>query len=404
MSEATLTMLVETTQIYESFDYFHVDQFLSKKQRELRLRVREYVEQVVKPNINPYWDRAEFPYEIAMGLRDLGIVGGIIRGHGSAGLDALEAGLVMYELARGDGSIATFFGVQSGLAMTSIGLLGNDDQRARWLPGLARLEKIGAFGLTEPLVGSNASAITTTATRDGNGYRLHGAKRWIGNASLSDVLIIWARDEDGKLGGFVVEGAKDGVEGLSITDLQGKMGKRALLNADVVLDGVYVPAENRLAKVSSVKDTYKVLMFGRNGIGWECAGTAVGAFEVALKYAKERQQFGKPIASFQLVQQKLVEMATEITTMQLMCFQATSLMATNQLDEGKVSMLKYHNAKKARYVTQLAREVLGGNGILIENQIARLMTDAEISYIYEGTNEINLLLIGRDLTGINAIQ
>ncbi len=397
-------MFTESTQTYESFDYFHVDQFLSKKQRELRLRVREYVEQVVKPNINPYWDRAEFPYEIAMGLRDLGIVGGIIRGHGSAGLDALEAGLVMYELARGDGSISTFFGVQSGLAMTCIGLLGNDDQRARWLPGLARLEKIGAFGLTEPLVGSNASAITTTATRDGDGYRLHGAKRWIGNASLSDVLIIWARDEDGKLGGFIVEGAKDGVEGLSITDIQGKMGKRALLNADIVMDGVYVPSENRLAKVSSVKDTYKVLMFGRNGIGWECAGTAVGAFEVALKYAQEREQFGKPIASYQLIQQKLVEMATEITTMQLMCFQATSLMATNQLDEGRVSMLKYHNAKKARYVTQLAREVLGGNGILIENQIARLMTDAEISYIYEGTNEVNLLLVGRDLTGINAIQ
>ena len=145
-------------------------------------------------------------------------------------------------------------------------------------------------------------------------------------------------------------------------------------------------------------------MFGRSGIGWECAGTAVGAFEVALKYAQEREQFGKPIASYQLIQQKLVEMATEITAMQLMCFQATSLMATNQLDEGKVSMLKYHNAKKARYVTQLAREVLGGNGILIENQIARLMTDAEISYIYEGTNEINLLLVGRDLTGISAIQ
>lgn len=393
-----------TLTTYDSFDYFHVDQFLSKKQRAVRLRVREYVEQVVKPNINPYWDRAEFPRDIAMGLRDLGIVGGIIRGNGSAGLDALEAGLVMYELARGDGSISTFFGVQSGLAMTSIGLLGNDDQRARWLPDMARLEKIGAFGLTEPLVGSNASAMTTTATRDGNGYRLHGAKRWIGNASLSDVLIIWARDEDGKLGGFVVEGAKDGVDGLSITDIVGKMGKRALLNADVVMDGVYVPSENRLAKVSSVKDTYKVLMFGRSGIGWECAGTAVGAFEVALKYAQEREQFGKPIASYQLIQQKLVEMATEITAMQLMCFQATSLMATNQLDEGKVSMLKYHNAKKARYVTQLAREVLGGNGILIENQIARLMTDAEISYIYEGTNEINLLLVGRDLTGISAIQ
>ncbi|MFZ4814299.1 MAG: acyl-CoA dehydrogenase family protein [Phototrophicaceae bacterium] len=397
-------MLNEIEKVYAGFDLFKLDNFLTDSQRALRDRVRTYVNEVVRPKITPYWERAEFPWEIVMPMTELGIMGGLIRGWGSAGLDPLEVGLVTYEIAKGDGSVGTFFGVQSGLAMTSIGLLGSDEQRERWLPGLAKLEKIGAFGLTEPNVGSNARGIETMATLDGDHYVLNGAKRWIGNASMSDVLIIWARDEDGKLGAFVVEGAKDGVEGLTIEDIPYKIGKRAILNGDIKLENVRVPKENRLVKVSSFKDASTVLMMGRTGVAWEAAGAAAGAYELALQYTLEREQFGKPIASYQLIQQKLVEMATEVTAMQLICFQVAQLVGSRQIDEGIASMAKYNNARKARYVTQLAREVMGGNGLLADRHVARLMTDAEVIYTYEGTNEMNLLIVGRTLTGINAIS
>ncbi len=384
------------------FDFLKLDTFLSDTQRATRDRVRAYVQNTVLPNINPYWDKAEFPRDLVMPLRDLGIVGGVIRGFDSAGLDPLEMGLTMFELAKGDGSVSTFYGVHSGLAMGSVGLLGSNEQRERWLPAMARLEKIGAFGLTEPNRGSDAVSIESTARKDGDYYILNGAKRWIGNASIADLLIIYARDENGEFGGFVIEDPKT-VEGLTITDITGKIGKRAVLNADIKLENVRVPAENRLAKTRSFRDVGKVLFLGRFGVAWEAAGVATGAFEFALEYAKQREQFGKPIAANQLIQHKLVEMATEVSLMQLLCLQLTQLMAAEQLTEGIASMAKYNNARKARYVTQLARETLGGNGILIENHIARLMLDAEIIYTYEGTNEINLLLVGRELTGINAI-
>lgn len=391
-----------TTFTYQGFDFFKLDTFITDQQRALRQRVQDFVQHRVLPNINPYWDKAEFPRDIAMGLKDLGIIGGLIRGYGSAGLDPLEMGLVMYELSKGDGSVCTFFGVHSGLAMGSIGLLGSDEQRERWLPAMSKLEKIGAFGLTEPTQGSDAVNIKTTARKDGSHYILNGAKRWIGNASIADLLIIWGRDEDGAFGGWVIEDPKQ-VEGLEIVDLTGKIGKRAVLNADIRLTNVRVPAANRLAKPRSFKDTAKVLGLGRYGVAWEAAGVAAGAFELALEYAKAREQFGKPIAANQLIQQKLVEMATEVSAMQLMCFQLAQLLGSGQLNEGISSMAKYNNARKARYVTQLAREIMGGNGILIENHVARLMLDAEIIYTYEGTNEINLLIVGRELTGISAI-
>jgi glutaryl-CoA dehydrogenase len=386
---------------YLGVDYYDMDIRLTEKQRATRDRVRTFVNEEVLPTINDYWDRAEFPHDLAMKVRDLGIIGGPIPTHGGAGLDFVEMGLVMYELAKGDGSIATFYGVHSGLAVGSIGLLGSEAQKDRWLPEMMRLEKIGAFGLTEPDIGSNAVGIQTTARREGDEYVLNGAKRWIGNASISDILIIWARDEDGKFGGFVIEDPQT-TTGVTITDLQGKIGKRSVLNADITLDNVRVPADNRLANVSSFKHMAQVLGIGRYGVSWEAAGCAAGAFEHALKYAQEREQFGKPIAGFQLIQQKLVEMATEVTLMQTLCFRLSELISKWQMTEGQVSMAKYNNARKARYVTQLARETLGGNGILIDNHIARLWTDAEVIYTYEGTNEINLLIVGRDLTGEQA--
>jgi len=389
--------------LFHGFDFCQVDMHFSDKQKALRGQVRHFVEAEVLPKINPYWEQAEFPWPIARKLAELPIMGGALFEHGAAGLDFVEMGMVMYELAKGDGSISTFFGVHSGLAMGSIGLLGDAEQKARWLPDMVKLEKIGAFGLTEPRVGSNAAQVKTRARKDGEGYLLNGAKRWIGNASISDLLIIWARDEvSGDFGGYVIENPQQ-TAGIAVKDIWGKVGKRAVLNADIGLDNVYVPKENKLAYVQRFRDMARVLGAGRYGVAWEAAGVAAGAFELALKYTKEREQFGRPIAGFQLIQQKLVEMATEVTLMQTLCLQLSHLISRGQLSEGMASMAKYNNARKARYVTQLARECLGGNGMVIDEHIPRLMLDAEAMYTYEGTNEINLLLAGRELTGLNAI-
>ena len=387
---------------YTGFDFYNCDMHFTAEQKALRQEVRDFVEIEVLPHINPYWERAEFPWAIARKMAQLPIIGGPLSEHGGAGLDLVEKGLVMYELGKGDGSISTFYGVHSGLAMGSIGLLGDAEQKARWLPGMVKLDKIGAFALTEPDVGSNAAQVKTTGRKDGAGYILNGAKRWIGNASIADVLIIWARDEaSGDFGGYVIENPNE-AEGVTINDIWGKVGKRAVLNADIRLDEVYVPAENRLAYVNRFRDMAQVLGMGRYGVAWEAAGVAAGAFELALKYTKEREQFGKPIAGFQLIQQKLVEICAEVTLMQTLCLQLSHLLNSGQISEGTLSLAKYNNARKARYVTQLARECLGGNGIVIDNHIARLMLDAEIIYTYEGTNEVNLLLVGRELTGLKA--
>lgn len=392
-----MTLPPELLEKTSDFDFYNLDMHLNDKQRATRQKVREWVQNSVLPRINPYWEKAEFPWEIARELPELGIVGGPL-----IGMDFIELGLVMYELAKGDGSITTFYGVHSGLALGSIALLGGEEQKARWLADMMAVKKIGAFGLTEPNVGSNAVGVQTSARRDGDSYILNGAKRWIGNAAIADLLIIWARDEDGKFGGFVIEDPRE-TPGVTISNIGGKVGKRSVLNADIELRNVRVPAANRLEGVSSFKHMAQVLGLGRYGVAWEAAGTAAGAFELALKYALEREQFGKPIASFQLIQQKLVEMATEVTLMQTLCMQLGTLMNAWKANEGMLSMAKYNNARKARYVTGLARETLGGNGILIENHIARLWTDAEVIYTYEGTNEINLLIVGRELTGIQAI-
>jgi glutaryl-CoA dehydrogenase len=396
-------MIAEKVQVPAAFDLYRYDDQLNEVQRRIQLQTREWVQTALLPSINAYWDKAEFPLPIAQRLLELPVIGGILAPeYGGPALDPLSIGLVTYELAKGDGSIGTFYGVHSGLAMSTIGFLANEEQKARWLPPMARLEKIGAFALTEPDRGSAAVDIQTRARRDGSHYILNGAKRWIGNASLAGILIIWARDEDGKFCGFVIEDPSE-VEGITIQVMGGKIGKRAVLNADIELNNVRVQAENRLAYVSSFKDIAMVLGLGRFGVSWEAAGVAAAAFEYALDYALKREQFGKPIASYQLIQQKLVEMATEVTLMRGLCMQLTRLLESGQANEAILSMAKYNNARKARYVTQLARETLGGNGLLIENHIARLMMDAEVIYTYEGTNEVNLLLIGRALTGINAI-
>ncbi len=384
-----------------ALDFLSLEARLTDAQRALRDQVRQWTENRVLPYINDYWERAEFPREMALSLSELPIIGGIIMGYGSANLDQMELGLVVRELARADGSITTFYSIHSGLAMGSIGLLGSESQKERWLPSMARLEKIGAFGLTEPEQGSDAAHVQTRAQRDGDSYLLNGAKRWIGNAAIADILIIWARDENNKFGGFIIEDPSS-TSGVHIENLKGKVVKRAVPNAQITLTNVRIPANNRLEKAHSFRDVAHVLTQGRYVVAWEAMGAAQGAFEHALKCARTRQQFGRPIAAFQLVQQKLVEMATELSLMQLICLQLAELMAINQATDAMIAMAKYNNAAKARTITRLAREVMGGNGLLIENHVARLWTDAEAMYTYEGTNEITLLIIGRELTGFNA--
>ena len=382
-------------------DPFQFDDLLTPAQRALRDQVRAYMETVVKPAINDYWERAEIALPLALGLRDFPIVGGTQRGYGCAGLDCVSDGLVKYELCRVDGSVSTLFGVHSGLAMGSIGMLGSDEQKQRWLPAMARMEKLGAFALTEPQQGSDAAHVQTTARRAGEQYVLNGHKRWIGNATIADLLIVWARDEGGRFGGFVLEDPAQ-LPGFTATAMTGKISKRAVHQAEITLDDVHLPAANRLAHCNSFRDVTAVLANTRAGVAWEAVGLAAGCYEIALQYACQREQFGKPIAAFQLVQAKLVEMASDLVQSQLLVWRLAQLMEAGSATSGQLSLAKQSCAAKARRAAALAREILGGNGILLDNHAARLFTDAEATYTYEGTNEINLLVAGRELTGIGA--
>jgi glutaryl-CoA dehydrogenase len=386
-------------------DYYLLDELLDDEARDVRHRVRTFVQTEVLPVINDYWDRAEFPFPLVEKLAGLGIIGTTIQGYGCPGLSRLASGMVTFEMSRGDGSVNTFIGVQSGLAMGSIALLGSEEQKQRWLPGMARLEKIGAFGLTEPGHGSDSVALETSARRDGAHWVLNGAKRWIGNASIADVIVVWARDvADGKVKAFVVERGVDGEypEGYSTELITGKIGKRAVWQPDVLLQDVRVPTENKLAGANSFRAATRVLTSTRGGAAWESLGHAVAAYEIALDYAKQRVQFGKPIASFQLVQHKLATMLAEITSMQLYCFRMAQLQEQGRFTGPMASLAKMNHAQKARQVCLDARDILGGNGLLLDNHIARHLTDMEVVHTYEGTDSIQSLIIGRDVTGIAA--
>src|SRR5579875_1032553 len=382
-------------------DYYLMDELLTDEERAIRDKVRAFSDRELIPVMNDYWDRAEFPFALIPRLAELNICGTSIQGYGCPGMSHVAAGLVGMELSRGDGSFTTFFGVHSGLAMTSIALLGSEEQKAYWLPKMAKLEKIGAFGLTEPDHGSDAVALATSARHDGDEYVLNGAKRWIGNASFADVVIIWARDEDGKVGGFLVEKGTPGFETEVIT---GKITKRAVWQAHITLNNVRIPVANRLAGSHSFKDTSRVLTATRYGVAWEAIGHAMAAYEIALKYTKERVQFGRPLASFQIIQQKLATMLANVTSMQLLCLRLSQLLAEGKMTDGMASLAKMHNARLAREVVGEAREMLGGNGILLDYQIARHFADIEAVFTYEGTDTIQSLIVGRELTGTQAFS
>jgi len=382
-------------------DYFFIDELLMPEELEIRDRVRRWVDREVIPIAAGYWDKAEFPFEIVPKFKELGITGGPIRGYGSPGMSLVAAGLAAQELARGDASVATFYGVHSGLAMGSIAILGSQEQRDRWLPAMARLEKIGAFALTEPIHGSDSIALETAARRDGDSWVLRGAKKWIGNASFADLIIVWARDESGEVGGFVVE---KGAPGYSARVIEGKISKRAVWQAEITLDDVRVPLENRLARARSFKDTGKVLTATRYAVAWEAIGHASAAYEYALAYAKQRKQFGKPLVSFQLVQDKLVRMLGEIISMQLLCLRLSRLLDERKATQGMASLAKMLNCQKARKIVADARDLLGGNGILLGYHVARHFADMEAVYTYEGTDHMQMLVAGKEICGVSAFK
>jgi glutaryl-CoA dehydrogenase len=388
-----------------SADYYLLDELLTTEARDVRDRVRTFVDTELLPVINDYWDRADFPFELVPKIAKLGIIGTTIDGYGCPGMSRLAAGMVACEMSRGDGSINTFIGVQSGLAMGTIGLLGSEEQKQRWLPAMATLDAIGAFALTEPDHGSDSVRLETTARRDGAHWVLNGAKRWIGNASFADVVVVWARDvEDERVKAFVVEKNPDGThpDGYTTELITGKIGKRAVWQPDVTLADVRVPADNKLAEANSFRDASRVLTATRGGAAWESLGHAVAAYEIALDYARHRVQFGKPIASFQLVQHKLAGMLSEVTAMELYCFRMAELQEQGRWTGPMASLAKMHHARKARQVCLDARDILGGNGLLLDHHVARHLTDMEVVHTYEGTDSIQSLIVGRDVTGISA--
>jgi glutaryl-CoA dehydrogenase len=382
-------------------DYFFLDDLLTEEERDVRDRVHSFCDKDVIPIINDYWEREEFPFELLPKIAALNIAGTTIEGYGCPKMSATAAGLVSRELARGDGGLTTFFAVHSGVAMTSIATLGSEEQKERWLPPMARMEKIGAFGLTEPQHGSDAGLLETTARREGNEYVIDGEKRWIGSASFADVTVIWAREENDKLAAFLVE---KGTPGLKATVITGKASQRTVLNTDLKLDGVRVPAENRLANSRGFGDAVQVLTPTRHNVAWEAVGHAVAAYEVALTYAKERVQFGKPIASFQLIQGKLAKMLADITAMQTLCFRLSQLRAEGRMTIAMASLAKMHNAKLAYQVVADARDILGGNGVLLEYHVARHLADMQAVYTYDGTDSVLALIVGRDITGYQAFS
>ena len=381
-------------------DYFHVRDQFTDKQWEHFIATRRFVDREVLPEINAYWEAAELPWPLMHRLAELGLLGEDIQGYGCPGMSPLTRGLVNMELHRGDGSLGTFLGVQSGLAMKSIALHGSEAQKQRWLPAMAQLEAIGAFALTEPAHGSDSVALETSARQDGDGWRLDGAKRWIGNGSIADVVVVWARsEEDGQVKAFLVE--KD-MPGFSATTMQGKAASRAIWQAEISLEDVHVPEASRLPGARTFKDAGRVLISTRTTCAWCALCHAVAAYDAALTYSKQRTQFGKPLCAFQIIQERLVRMLAEVTGMQLYCMQLARLEETGRLTDTIAGLAKLNNTRKARQVIAEARDLLGGNGVLLENHVIRHMGDIEVIHTYEGTETMQTLIVGRDITGVAA--
>jgi len=382
-------------------DFYELSMTLTPAQREVQLKVRNFMEDEVRPIVNDFWNRAAFPHDLIPKMAALNIAGIAYEGYDCPGMDFITEGIIAEEIARVDVSISTFFGVHSGLAMGSIYICGSEAQKQEWLPAMARMEKIGAFGLTEPNTGSGiAGGMETTCKRVGDNWILNGQKKWIGNATFADVIIVWAKDVDSKqVKGFLIRKGNPGYHAVKMED---KMALRIVQNAIITLTDCEVPETDRLQEAHTFKDTAKVLRMTRAGVAWQAVGCARGAYESALKYTKKREQFGRPIASFQLIQNHLVEMLSNLTSMQTLCMRLSAMQDQGMLKDEHASLAKVICSLRTRDIVSKAREVLGGNGILLEHDVARFVADAEAIYSYEGTKEINSLIVGRAITGYSA--
>lgn len=382
-------------------DFYDLEELLTPEERAIVLQVREFMQREIRPIVNQFWLKDEFPHQIIPEMAKLNICGLTYQGYGCPGRSALLEGFLAMEMARVDCSISTFFGVQSGLAMGAIYYCGSEEQKQKWLPRMQRMELIGAFGLTEPEVGSGAAGgLTCTCKREGDKWIINGQKKWIGNATFADVIIIWARDlDDGNVKGFIVQ--KDS-PGFKAEKIKGKMALRIVQNALITMTNCEVPEENRLQEANGFKDTAKVLRMTRAGVAWQAVGCGRGAYESALRYTNERKQFGRTISSFQMVQDLLVMMLSNLTAMQTMVCRLSQLQDNGKLTDEHASLAKVFCTLRTRDIVSHARELFGGNGILIEHDIARFVADAEAIYSYEGTKEINTLIVGRAITGQSA--
>ena len=388
-------------------DFYGLDELLTVDERAMRDRVRVWCDTEVAPAAAGFWERAEFPVELVKGYANLGVAGASIVGDSCPGVSFLAEGMIAAELARGDGSIATLNAVHSGLAMTSIAMLGSVEQRAQYLPRMARCEVLGAFALTEPAHGSDVVSLETRARRDGDEWVLDGQKRWIGNGTVADIVVVWARDEEGQVGAFVVEhpdGSDHPLPGYRARKIVGKAANRGVWQAQIRLDGVRIPAGARLANARTWDDTNYVLAKSRQTVAWEALGHAVAAYEAAVTYSLRREQFGRPLARFQLVQDKLSHMLSDITGMQLICTRMSQLQSQGRVSIEHAALAKLNTGDAARRVCAMARDILGGNGILLDHHVARHHADIEAVYTYEGTDSIQSLIVGRAITGINAFR
>ncbi|XP_042394441.1 acyl-coenzyme A oxidase 4, peroxisomal-like [Zingiber officinale] len=385
-----------------SFDYYQFDDLLNSEERALCKRVRGVMEKEVAPIMAEYWEKAAFPFHIIPKLAELSVAGGTIKGYGCPGLSITASAIATAEIARVDASCSTFILVHSSLAMLTIALCGSDAQKEKYLPSLAKLDKIACWALTEPDYGSDASALKTIATKVSGGWVISGQKRWIGNSTFADLLIIFARNTStNQINGFIV---KKGAPGLKTTKIENKIGLRMVQNGDIVLEKVFVPDEDRLPGVNSFQDTNKVLAVSRVMVAWQPIGIVMGVFDICNRYLKERKQFGAPLAAFQLNQEKLVRMLGNIQAMLLIGWRLCKLYESGKMTAGQASLGKAWITLKARETVSLGRELLGGNGILADFLVAKAFCDVEPIYTYEGTYDINSMVTAREITGIASFK
>jgi glutaryl-CoA dehydrogenase len=384
---------------FRGVDYYGIEEHLSDEQRMIRDTVRDWVESRFLPLVTEHHRNATFPVELASELGEMGVFGATLKGYGCLGLDNIAYGLIMQELERGDSGLRSFASVQSGLVMYPIYAYGSDAQKNRWLPRLQSGEAMGCFGLTEPDHGSDPGSMKTRAVKKGAEYVLNGTKLWITNGSVAEVAVVWAKGDDGEIGGYLVE---RGTPGFGTLDIHGKFSMRASITSELSFQDCRIPLENKLPGVKGLKGPLSCLSQARYGIAWGAIGAAMACYDWALQYAQQRIQFGKPIGSFQLVQQKLVWMINEITKAQLLCLQLGRLKEAGTARPQQISLAKMNNVQMALDSARMARDILGAAGIVDEHPIMRHMMNLETVNTYEGTHDIHVLIVGRDVTGLDA--